>query len=509
MKKTSQHLFNLIKSLTRSEKRYFSRYAQRHVLGEKNNYLRLFEGIAQQKEYDENALKAAFAGEKTGKHFAVVKHQLYHLVLDALHDFHGASTDSVQIVKWLHEGEILVKKGFPQAGAKLWEKARKTALKYEQYEWLPAVLQRENRLLARSELGKTTPEALDEQMETELAYLETLKTESTYWHLLLKIYRYHSLRGAARNETEKNHLEALIRHPKLQDESHATSFTARLFFYQIWGTYHFVQGDLEVAYRFNRKRLDLFHQQPQHIRQMPDRYLSAVKNFLVDCLTLERPEEFRSSLAYSRKLVDDAFFLKVPRLQGGIFQLTYLLELNQHVNARDFGKGLAIMDEVEAGLERHKPQITPANQTQFAYLIAYTYFGAGQYSHALRWLNQLLHSGEKESLQHIHAAARLFNLILHYEMNNFDLLESMIRSTQRYLQNIDVMYELESRFIRAFRRVINVASEQERRKVWKDLRRQIGEQIEDPQLSQPLQYFDLMGWLEAKIEGRNFGRNQG
>ena len=52
MKKESD-LFALIHSLTGHEKRYFKIYASKHVMGEKNNYLKLFDFLCKQKEYEE------------------------------------------------------------------------------------------------------------------------------------------------------------------------------------------------------------------------------------------------------------------------------------------------------------------------------------------------------------------------------------------------------------------------------------------------------------------------
>lgn len=509
MKKSTPLLHSLIKSLSRSEKRYFSRYAQRHVLGEKNNYLGLFELIAQQGAFDEAELIESMAGEKAAAYFPVAKHQLYHQVLDSLHAYHSNASVMVRISKWLHQGSLLVERGFEAAGARLWGKAKKTALELEQYEWLPAIQKHQNRLISRSELGEVPIAELDQMMEEELGYLDILRTETTYWHLLLKVYRYHSLRGTARDEAENDRLLALMGHPLLENVEQANSFTARLYFFQIWGTYHFIQGDLAEAYANNQRRIALFHDQPRHIRHMPDRYLSAMNNFLVDCLKLDKREEFQESLAFIRELSDDPVIQKVPLLPGKVFRLTYMLELNQHVNSGRFDRGLALIPRVEKGLIRYKKQITEGNNTIFGYLLAYTCFGAGEYSQSLRWLNQLLQQGPAKSLHHIHATARLFSLILHYEMGNYDLLENMIRSTQRYLQHVDEWSELETLFIRAFRRVINAAPGIETREIWQQLRGGLEAFSDDPAQGRMLQQFDFLGWLDAKIEGRRFGSRMG
>ena len=55
-------LFILIKSLSKSEKRYFRLFCSRESSG--SNYTRLFDSIDSQKEYDEKAIKKVFKGEK-------------------------------------------------------------------------------------------------------------------------------------------------------------------------------------------------------------------------------------------------------------------------------------------------------------------------------------------------------------------------------------------------------------------------------------------------------------
>ena len=56
--KPSSELFNLIKSLTKSEKRFF-KLSSSLQSGEKN-YLKIFDAIDEQDEYDEYALKDMF-----------------------------------------------------------------------------------------------------------------------------------------------------------------------------------------------------------------------------------------------------------------------------------------------------------------------------------------------------------------------------------------------------------------------------------------------------------------
>jgi len=73
--KPSTELFDLVKSLTKSEKRFF-KLSSSLQSGEKN-YLKIFYVIDRQKSYDEEAIKEQFKKETFIKHFPSEKNHLY------------------------------------------------------------------------------------------------------------------------------------------------------------------------------------------------------------------------------------------------------------------------------------------------------------------------------------------------------------------------------------------------------------------------------------------------
>ena len=70
MKKASTHLFDLIKMMSASERRYFQKYAQRHSKHHDNQYLQLFYAISTMQEYDEVELKEVLKDTTIVAHFA-------------------------------------------------------------------------------------------------------------------------------------------------------------------------------------------------------------------------------------------------------------------------------------------------------------------------------------------------------------------------------------------------------------------------------------------------------
>ena len=106
--KPSNELFDLVKSLTKSEKRFFKLSSSLQT-GDKN-YLKIFDAIDKQDEYDENALKNLFKKETFIKHFPSEKNHLYKLILKSLRAYHADNSVSSQLKQEIKNIEILYNK---------------------------------------------------------------------------------------------------------------------------------------------------------------------------------------------------------------------------------------------------------------------------------------------------------------------------------------------------------------------------------------------------------------
>lgn len=71
----------MIKSLTTAEKRYFKIFAARHTIGDKNEYVNLFDAIDKQEHYNEAKLLQTFSNSTFGNAPAIAKNRLYETIL--------------------------------------------------------------------------------------------------------------------------------------------------------------------------------------------------------------------------------------------------------------------------------------------------------------------------------------------------------------------------------------------------------------------------------------------
>jgi len=110
-----------------SEKRYFKVYSSKHVIGDKNEYVQLFDAIDKMAEYDEELL----LDKKFVKNLSAEKNYLYKLVLKSLNAFHQGVNPKTKIYNLLQSIEVLYHKGLYSQAEKLCQKAMKIAVENE------------------------------------------------------------------------------------------------------------------------------------------------------------------------------------------------------------------------------------------------------------------------------------------------------------------------------------------------------------------------------------------
>jgi hypothetical protein len=111
----------------------------------------------------------------------------------------------------------------------------------------------------------------------------------------------------------------------------------------------------------------------------------------------------------------------------------------------------------------------------------------------------VLNDPEPTLRQDIFTYARLFNLLVHYELGNNDLLEYIVRSTQRYLSKKQRAYQVETLLIEHIKKVARATDPVVKRDLFRVLRDQLAKVLKDPNESLSLKYFDLLSWANSKV----------
>jgi len=131
---------------------------------------------------------------------------------------------------------------------------------------------------------------------------------------------------------------------------------------------------------------------------------------------------------------------------------------------------------------------------------AYSYFGTGDFKRALQCVNEVLNDNEQNLRQDIYSFTRLFNIVIHYELENYDFLEYVVKSTNRYLSKQDRDYLIEATCIKHIRKLAKLQTNIQRVEIFEKMKEEIDELLKDENERVVLEYFNIAAWIQSKLE---------
>ncbi len=507
--KPSTELYDLIKSLTKSEKRFFKLHSALQS-GDKN-YLRIFDAIDKQKTYDEEGLKKQFAKETFIRHLPSEKNHLYKLILKALRAYHSESSISGILKQEIKNIEILYQKALYEECNKLLHRAKRIAKENERFYYWFELLNWEKMLLEEAyESGEFTKD-LDALIEEERDVIEKLRNLAAYHILYSKINYVFRSGGYVRTDDEHAMVAEISEHPLIMGKNTALSRRAATICFYTQGFCQWAKRDWKTSLEKFKRVKQILDDNPLIKADVPKRYIRTLQYIINASLELRDLESAKANIALMRSLPGEPGFNGF-NIDTQVFVASYLCELRLMDRAGEHGKAVELAEEVIAGMERLGERLHKENELEFHFTLACIYFGAGKMSKSLFWLNKVLNDNEQTLRQDIFTYARLFNLVVHYELANYDLLEYIVRSTQRFMSKRHRAHQVETLLIESIRKLARSTDPSAKREQFKSLHQQLSTLLKDPNESLVLKYFDVLSWAGSHVEGVPFSelvRRQG
>ncbi len=499
--KPSTELHDLIRSLSKSEKRFFKLHSSLQS-GDKN-YLRIFDAIDKQKVYDEEGLKKQFAKETFIKHLPSEKNHLYKLILKALRAYHAESSVSGILKQEIKNIEILYQKGLYVECNKLLHRAKRIAKDHERFYYWFELLSWEKMLLEEAyESGEFTKD-LDALIEEERDVVEKLRNLAAYHILYSKINYVFRSGGYVRTDEEHALVAEISEHPLIKGKNTALSKRAATICYYTQGFCHWAKRDWKTSLEKFLKVQQIMDENPLIKADLPKRYIRTLHYIINGQIELRDLKSARVNIDRMRSLTGTQGFLGL-NIDTQIFVASYLSELRLLDRAGEFDKALTLVDDIISGIEEAGNRLHKEYELEFYFALACVHFGAGQMNKSLFWLNKVLNDNEPTLRQDIFTYARLFNLVVHYELSNFDLLEYIVRSTQRFLNRHHRAYEVETMLIDHVRKLARATDPVVKMELFRSMHDQFLELFKDPNEGLVLKYFDVISWVESHLNGRTF-----
>jgi hypothetical protein len=165
-----------------------------------------------------------------------------------------------------------------------------------------------------------------------------------------------------------------------------------------------------------------------------------------------------------------------------------------------FKEGLKIIPEIEKKLDEYALFVDSHRILVFNYKIASLYFGSGDYSTSIDYLQKIM-NGNMDLRIDLQCYARLLHLMAHYVMGNYDLMESLTKSVYRFMarmKNLTVVEEEIFRFLRNTFKVSPRLFKPELEKLLAKIKHLERNRFE----TRAFAYLDVVSWVESKVYGK-------
>jgi hypothetical protein len=498
---TTDQLFNLVKGLTKSEKRNFKLYAKRTQQVGEAKFIRLFDIIDNMDEYDEDQIFTRVKGLSKSQ-LSNLKRHLYSQILSSLRLIHISRNIDIQIREQIDFARILYGKGLYMQSLKLLERIKGIAKSSNQdilhYEILEFEKLIEEKHITRSRTIKNKMEDLIDESEQRN---RIISNSNKLTNLKLKIHGLYIQIGHIKNEKDAFVVQDYFKSNLPPLDYSSLTFFEKIYLHQSYVWYYYILLDFEKCEEHARKWVTLLESNPKMIEDDPDIYLRGLHYLLTSFFNQDKVDSFVDHIIKFERF-ERNFGDQLNMTSEIIFFLYYYSALvYKHYLQGTFDEGLKLVPELERKMSLYERNLDLHRILVFYYRIAWLNFGHGNYSAAIDYLNKIINLKVGHLREDIQSYARLMHLLAHFELRNFSLLEYLEKSVSRFFDKMKdrnkVQLELLS-FIRKQLRSNNVPDE----KLLRATKKNLIKLASDPYEKRAFLYLNALDWVESKLQGK-------
>ncbi|RUT72921.1 hypothetical protein [Ancylomarina longa] len=493
-------LFQLIKSISKSEKRNFKLYANRISSdNKKTKFLQLFDVLDRMEEYNE-AIILKKAKEIKQSQLPNLKAHLYKQLLTSLRLTHVNHDISISLREQIDHAKVLYNKGLYQQSLRILDKTKTLARKNKKNILIFEVIQFE-KLIESQYITKSIENRAEEITREASEISKTMDGVVYFSNMSIRLYGLYLKVGYVRNEKDLLMVKEFFNTNIHPYDIQKLSFFEKLYLYQSYVWYYLILQDFLMCFKYAQKWVDLFLTNPEMISIHTDLYLKGLNNVLVALFYTNHLSSFKKNLSLLRKLQKEDQFKHNSNLNILLHMFLFMHRINRHFMEGTFDKGIHLIPKIENFISENKFGMDNHRALVFYYKIACLYFGNGQYKEAIKYLNRITNMKDTSLRGDIHCFSRILNLISHYELENTELLEYQIRSTYRFLAKMEDLQEIQKYILRFLRKLSSISPDQLKDELKKS-RIDLQKWVNDPFEKRAFLYLDIISWLDSKIQNR-------
>ncbi len=429
----TDELFDLIKSLSKTEKIHFKKYAKQHIVDGNANYLVLFDLIEKTRNYKSAKLHTQLKKLPFYPFLPKVKNYLKELILHSLRSYY--TNKSVEL--WLHDSfmkiEILWSKGLYSQCGKLVKKTKQYAKNYDNLLGLIQVLVWEVRLSQflppSSKHSNFYAQKKDELHPFLQAFGERMEL---HLHSRL-VYNEVNKSGSGITTNQRTELKKLFTHPLIEKSNSYFKYPHdkinQLLLKQVIAE---INGEIQQSIEISENCLSLYNKYPNIKEAGYSNYLDALGGLISKQLKLFNPErsnalllQMKLSLNSPGKFISEKA-LNEYRIYYHVMNLLFIIRIGCDTEA-----GESAIHEINQLLQVDRDLSFKHRILLVADIVCSIFYIAEKnYKIAIKHLNKI-------TTNHTYTESIFYNLglmlqlIVHLEMGSYEYITYFVHHIKR------------------------------------------------------------------------------
>ncbi|MEO9476221.1 MAG: hypothetical protein ABJG41_11825 [Cyclobacteriaceae bacterium] len=479
--------------MSRSEKKAFKLLISNQE--RKPYYVQLFELVQKDVNNTSDSIKAEFSSLNPNVSYDTTITYLYKVLLDVMLQLQKEQDSFYSHFDKIMKARILYEKSLFDESLDLLRKVIIEAGKSENhFALLIASRQELEYLLALNFPNIEEKSLLNKQFKINqvIRVIQKMNQQSSLYELLKHRVTH---KGNVRSEHQKSELNDLVTSEmSLVASSSVENFEIKKLHQLFQANYLISVGDYKSALHSFYELNDLLERNRHLWSNPPIYYLMTLEGVLDTLRSLRNYDGMTHFISQMKKLKT-----KSPNFNATVTCLVFLYELFPQLDTGKFKAAEDLMRSYNENLLKKTHLLSLSRTAELSLYTALIYLGLKEFKKAKKNLNAIVFVGKKYSSLPLYRTIRLTNLIILFELKEFDLIKYETRSIKRTINTEDKGYKIELKIIKFVNKPNLPLTSKKREELWSKISKDFEQIRHDPFEHQTLKLFDFSAWIESKV----------
>lgn len=491
-------LHELIRSLTKTEKRHFKVSVSSPFQGAEHRYLELFDVLAGMENFDPNQIQSKMQWESFKKSYPVAKKYLQEKILNGLHAYQKKNNTPRRLKEIIAHVEVLMDRNLHRQAAKKIAHGKRLGEKAEALIQLLEILLLQRRLMISDKnniFGKLDLLKLNEEIQHALDGIRLRQDATNIHHRFFSLLNLH---GGSPDDQKLKELESLIQELFALKAVEKPYFFPKVSHHNVLNQFYLIRGDFHQSHQHSGKIIDLFEAQPVMKKELDRTYISCLHNYANRCLSIR---DFKSAIDCAR--IMQAFKASEAAVDTLRRESYLALGISLVSNSGQARQNPRFLADFQDTLEN--PNLGFSRRFILSLKLVFTacHLQESNFQTGLSLIQQILADPSHSAMRLYKRLVPALEMLLHCEMGNYDWLEYRIRN-QLENSKSDSAFAFEPIFYRFLRGLIRAKGKQEIRSAAERFFEHIAPLKEDSKEAAVFNFFHFEDWVEAKSRSLSY-----